>query len=127
MMRAMIRSSRCCNCSLEGRPLHETAARHGCADKPHRAPSNADECSATTTLNTMPSTVTVHYPFHPLINRCLKLITWPRHPANAATVEHPDGKTLKIPLWMLQPDAARFHLCERVELSSSALDALVDL
>jgi hypothetical protein len=75
----------------------------------------------------MPSTVTVHYPFHPLINRCLKLITWPRHPANAATVEHPDGKTLKIPLWMLQPDAARFHLCERVELSSSALEALVDL
>jgi len=55
----------------------------------------------------MPSTVTVHYPFHPLHKRCLDVVAWPRQAANAATVQHPDGKTLKIPLWMLQPEAAR--------------------
>ena len=34
---------------------------------------------------------------------------------------------MKIPLWMLQPEAARFHLSEPIELSSGALRALVDL
>ncbi|MGH8564763.1 MAG: hypothetical protein ACREXW_12020 [Gammaproteobacteria bacterium] len=33
---------------------------------------------------------------------------------------------MKIPLWMLQPEAARFHLSEQIELSSCALRALVD-
>jgi hypothetical protein len=75
----------------------------------------------------MPSTVTVYYPFHPLNNRSLEVIAWPRRSAMAATVQHPDGNAVKIPLWMLQPEAARFHLSEQVELSSSALRALVDL
>jgi hypothetical protein len=75
----------------------------------------------------MPSTVTVHYPFHPLHKCCLDVVAWPRHAANAATVQHPDGKTLKIPLWMLQPEAARFALAEQPELSANALLALVDV
>lgn len=75
----------------------------------------------------MPSTVTVYYPFHPLVNRSLAVLTWPRHPANAVTVQHPDGKAMKIPLWMLQPEATRLHLSEQVVLSASALSALVDL
>ena len=75
----------------------------------------------------MPSTVTVHYPFHPLHKRCLDVVAWPRQAANAATVQHPDGKTLKIPLWMLQPAAARFALSEQLELTASGLLALVDV
>jgi len=75
----------------------------------------------------MPSTVTVYYTFHPLVNRSLAVLTWPRHPANAATVQHPDGNAVKIPLWMLQPEATHLHLSEQAALSASALNALVDL
>jgi len=75
----------------------------------------------------MPSTVTVHYPFHPLHNRCLGVIAWPRRSTGSATVQHPDGKPLKIPLWMLQPDAAHFCLSDQVELCAGALLALVDV
>ena len=75
----------------------------------------------------MPSTVTVHYPFHPLHNHCLDVVAWPRQATHAVTVRHPDGKTLKIPRWMLQPDAVRFRLSEQIELAASALLALVDM
>ena len=62
----------------------------------------------------MPSTSTVHYPFHPLHNRSLDVIACPHRATGAVTVRHPDGKTLKIPLWMLQPEAAQFQLSERL-------------
>jgi hypothetical protein len=75
----------------------------------------------------MPSTVTVYYPFHPLVNCSLAVLTWPRHPANTVTVQHPDGNAVKIPLWMLQPEATHLHLSEQIALSASALSALVDL
>ena len=58
----------------------------------------------------MPSTVTVHYPFHPLHDRRLEVLAWPRQAHNAVTVKHPDGQSLKIPLWMLQPEAADVRL-----------------
>ncbi len=47
--------------------------------------------------------------------------------AEVGAVQHPDGEAMKIPLWMLQPEAARFHLSEQIDLSSCALRALVDL
>ena len=74
-----------------------------------------------------PATVTIYYPFHPLVNHTLEVITWPREPAHAATIKHPDGNAVKIPLWMLQPDAARFHLSEQIELSAGALVDLLTL
>jgi len=58
----------------------------------------------------MPSTVTVHYSFHPLHNHCLDVVAWPRQTHQAVTVQHTDGQSLKIPLWMLQPDAANIRL-----------------
>ena len=78
-------------------------------------------------MSSKPAAVTVYYPFHPLVNHTLEGITWPRKPAHAVTVKHPDGNAVKIPLWMLQPDAASFHLSEQIELSANALSALVDL
>ena len=78
-------------------------------------------------MSSKPTTVTVYYPFHPLVNHTLAVITWPRKAAHAVTVKHPDGNAVKIPLWMLQPDATSFHLCEQIELCASALSALVDL
>src|SRR5690606_1115667 len=75
----------------------------------------------------MPSAVTVYYPFHPLADRRLKVIAWPRKPATAATVEHPDGSTIKIPVWMLESDAAHFALSKQTFLSLHALAALLDV
>jgi len=34
----------------------------------------------------MPSTVTVHYPFHPLHDYCLDVVVWPRQATQAVTV-----------------------------------------
>ncbi len=75
----------------------------------------------------MPSTVTVHYPCHPLANHCLKVIVWPRRLTTAVTVQHPDGSAVKVPLWMVRPEAAGFRLGEQAVLSSEALIAVVDL
>ena len=72
----------------------------------------------------MPSTVTVHYRFHPLHNRSLKVVAWPRRAGIAATVRDPGGKALKIPRWMLEPEAVHHRLGDRVELPVSVLRAL---
>ena len=75
----------------------------------------------------MPSTVTVHYPFHPLHCRCLEVVAWPRQPHLAVTVRQPDGQTLKIPLWMVEPAAAHCELRDRVELTAGVPHALIAL
>lgn len=75
----------------------------------------------------MPSTVTVYYPFHPLVNHTLDVIQWPRRRGNAVTVLHPDGESMKVPMWMLDPEAARVSVSEQIVLSASALLTLVDL
>ncbi|MDA1371752.1 MAG: hypothetical protein O2971_13465 [Proteobacteria bacterium] len=75
----------------------------------------------------MPSTVTVYYPFHPLYHHCLKVLQWPRPTGNTATVARPDGKALKIPLWMLDVNAKQYQLSQQATLPAEALNALVDL
>lgn len=62
----------------------------------------------------MPSTVTVHYPFHPLHNQRLEVVAWPRQSRNAVTVRDPDGTSLKIPLWMLEPQASQLLLSDQM-------------
>ena len=62
----------------------------------------------------------------PLVNCSLEVLIWPRHPANAVTVQHPDGEAMKIPLWMLQPEAAHFHLSEQIEITVSGRCAASD-
>jgi hypothetical protein len=54
----------------------------------------------------LPSTVTVHYQFHPLRRQSLEVLVWPRQAHLPVSVRHPDGSTLKIPLCMLDPAAA---------------------
>jgi hypothetical protein len=72
----------------------------------------------------LPLTVTVHYPFHPLQRQSLEVLTWPRQAYLPVTVRSPDGSTLKIPLWRLDPAAARSDLRGQVELSLPTLLAL---
>lgn len=61
--------------------------------------------------------MTVYYPFHPLRRQTLEVLVWLRQAHLSVTVRAPDGATLKIPLWMLVPAAARIELREQVELS----------
>ena len=85
------------NWTQSSREKHLLELRYEAERHPRRVTS--------TSLNTMLSTVTVHYPFHPLHDRRLEIVSWPRRIHKAVTVRHPDGKSLKIPLWMRQPDA----------------------
>ena len=63
----------------------------------------------------------MHYPFHPLHQQCLEVVAWPRPGRLAVTVQQPDGGTLKIPLWRIEPTAAQRALCDQVELTASVL------
>ncbi len=75
----------------------------------------------------MPLTVTAHYPFHPLHRQCLEVVAWPRRADLALTVRHPDGKTLKVPHWMIEPVAAQLHMHDQIAISASALLAVAAL
>jgi hypothetical protein len=65
-------------------------------------------------------TVTMHYPVHPPHRQSLEVLTWPRQAHLPVPVRLPDGFTLKIPLWMLDPAAARVGVHRQVELSLTA-------
>ena len=68
----------------------------------------------------------MHYPFHPLHQQALEVVTWSRLGRLVVTVRQP-GKTLKIPLWMVEPAAAKIALCDQVELPASVLQGLAAL
>jgi hypothetical protein len=71
--------------------------------------------------------VCVHYPFHPLHGRELPVFVSARSPDGAVTVEDEKQMRLKIPLWMVTPDAARFALQDTPTLDAGALLRLVEL
>ena len=69
----------------------------------------------------------VHYPFHPLHQQSLEVVAWPRPGRLAVTVRQPDGRTPKIPLWRIEPAAAKISLCDQVELTASVRQGLAAL
>ncbi len=69
----------------------------------------------------------VHYPFHPLHGRRLRVFVCARSPDGAVTVEDPKQKRLKIPLWMVAADAARCELADAPTLDAHALLRLFEL
>jgi len=71
------------------------------------------------------STVVVHYPFHPLTGRTLEVVSGARHADGAVTVRGVDSHDLKIPLWMLGPEAATIGLAIVATLDAPALRVLV--
>lgn len=75
----------------------------------------------------MPSEATVFYPFHPWAGRTLRVIAWPRQEDGAATLALEGHADLKVPRWMLKPDAAQFAVNEQALLSRQALTAVIDL
>ncbi|MGA8023071.1 MAG: hypothetical protein WB990_08895 [Candidatus Acidiferrales bacterium] len=71
--------------------------------------------------------VCVFYPFHPLHGQQLQVFVTARSQNGAVTVEDQHQNRLRIPLWMLTPDAARFELQDTPTLDARALLRLVEL
>ena len=69
----------------------------------------------------------VHYPFHPLRGRELRVFVAARSADGAVTVEDAAQKRLKIPLWMVAAEAGRFELTDAPTIEAQALLRLVDL
>jgi hypothetical protein len=72
-------------------------------------------------------TATVYYPFHPLHGRELRVASRPRNPVFPVTVVDKAGSGLRIPAWMLSPEAAHSQLAEQATLDAQTLRALAAL
>jgi len=79
------------------------------------------------TPNVKSKTVRVYYPFHPLYGRELEVFTSSRHVAGAVTVMDPLGNRLKVPSWMLAPEAAKIAVSTDATVSARALMVLTEL
>ena len=69
----------------------------------------------------------MYYPFHPLNGLELAVVCKSRIGDGAVTVADPEGIRLKIPVWMVSPQAAQIELSEKAEISARALLELVYL
>ncbi len=69
----------------------------------------------------------VHYPLHPLHGQELRVFVRSRSPDGTVTVEDTKQKRLKIPLWMVAPDAAELKVTDTPTLDVQALLQLVEL
>ena len=72
-------------------------------------------------------TATVYYPFHPLHGRELRVTSRPRHPELPVTVVDEAGFGLRIPAWMVAPEAAHYQLAAQATLDAQTLRALAAL
>jgi hypothetical protein len=79
------------------------------------------------TLSAETHHVRIFYPFHPLYGFSLEAIRKPKSGDGAVSVTEPSGKRLKIPVWMLTPDASHVQIVEEPHLSSEALLSLTSL
>ena len=67
------------------------------------------------------------YPFHPLCGYSLRVLRKPKRDDGAVVVLDPAGRRLKIPVWMLLPNAAHPELAEQAHLSKQSLLNLTGL
>src|SRR6267143_6410412 len=77
--------------------------------------------------NTISLTATVYYPFHPLQGRELSVTSRPRNPELPVTVVDETGTGLRLPAWMVAPEAAHYQLAEQATLDVQTLRALAAL
>ena len=69
----------------------------------------------------------MYYPYHPLHGRELHVASHPRNPALAVTLLDEAGHGLRIPAWMLAPEAAHYPLDDQATLDVRTLRALIAL
>jgi hypothetical protein len=85
---------------------------------------------ATTKHNTLSAEVAhvqVFYPFHPLYGYSLRVLQRPKRGEGAVVVLDSAGKRLKIPVWMLLPNAETLKVAEQSRLSKESLLNLTGL
>jgi hypothetical protein len=75
----------------------------------------------------LPPTARIYYPFHPFINQTFKILQRASGKSGQVTVELSAGKTLTLPLWMLQPEAALLQVGTTIDIPCSILLEIVDL
>ena len=73
------------------------------------------------------SKVKVFYPFHPLHGATVQILRRPKRGDGAVSVIDRASKRLKIPVWMLSPEAGSIAISERTHLSKEALLSLASL
>ena len=100
--------------------------------KVHRREPRSADADVDRLLHNTPSVakrdvVVVHYPFHPLHGQELRVFVKSRSPDGTVTVEVAKQKRLKIPLWMVAPDAAESKVTDTPMLNAHALLQLVEL
>ena len=71
--------------------------------------------------------VRVFYPFHPLHGYSLRVLRRPKRGDGAVSVIDAVGKRLKIPVWMLSPEAAHCKISTQADLSRESLLSLASL
>ena len=79
------------------------------------------------TLSAETHRVRILYPFHPLHGVSLQVVRKPKRGDGAVSIRDPAGKRLKIPVWMLTPDASHMPIVEQPLLSKEALLSLTSL
>ena len=93
-------------------------------------PRNAGGDGAIVTHNTLSADIThvqVFYPFHPLHGYSLRVVRKPKKGDGAVVVIDALSKRLKIPVWMLSPEAARAAITRDAYLNSDSLLSLATL
>ena len=86
-----------------------------------------DDTHAHSTLSAETTHVHVFYRFHPLCSTTLQIVRRPKRGDGAVSVIDQTGRRLKIPAWMLSPEAAGTVISEQIHLSKEALLSLVSL
>ena len=79
------------------------------------------------TPSTRTKTVTVCYPFHPRCGEELEVFTWRSTDGNSVTVLDAGGRGLRIPYWMLCPEAKTKKILPQAAVSTEALISLCEL
>ena len=69
----------------------------------------------------------MHYRFHPLHGQQVQILYRARRENDWVAVIDPQGIQLKIPAWMLLPEASQYDLSNQAEISAIALLRLCDL
>jgi hypothetical protein len=94
------------------------------------APHNGYADDAIVTHNTLSADTThvqVFYPFHPLHGYRLQVLRSFKRNGGAVSVTDTFGKRLKIPVWMLLPEAANISITEQAYLRRDSLLSLSSL
>ena len=125
--RAIVDRSRRCDVGFLGRWAGGCARRCPASRRPRRRRACGSGCSATGVHNPLRSTVVVHYPFHPLAGRTIEVAAKARRDDGAVTLRGVDAHDLKIPTWMLRPEAANAPIVSTATLDPVALRALLEL